>query len=507
MDQTAFLGARAGAARVVVDDRVRVRLADISDDAVLRLRADFTYENPEYKKRKAARIPLAGETREIATWSEDAGVMTFPRGGLSRVCDVLDAYGVDYEQVDARSVGDADLLFSHYDIPDLQGIELRPYQVAARDAVLKRENCIVHLGTGGGKTTIAMALIAAAKLPALVVVPDVGLLDQWYERVQRELGLRPDQIGRIGAGEWRVRPITIATDDTLHARPEAFEAIAGKFGVFVYDEVHGAAARTIFDVVDRSPSRFRVGFSNDSSRKDRKEFLVHDLFGAVAFEASARDLAAQGFILDVEVRVVPTDFDAPWYKAAFVDVARSRNRVRFASVQSRLIEEMTYDRARNELITDWVVREGGASAAVLSQRVEHAVELDRRIAATGVRTGFVLGGAGWKKQFGETIRGLRSGDVQVALGTIQAFGTGKDVPALANVFVVTPLANHKQGLAQVKGRACRLGKDSAHLYYFWDKRVSGKKAIENLVRWNKTVVVWSEGAWVNGRAYLREMRR
>jgi len=495
-----------GSARVVVDDRVRVSIRAIGDDAMERIRADFTHENPVYKQRKQQGIPLAGETAKIATWMDVEGELVVPRGGCGRLCAVLDAYGVRYEQVDARSEGDPELLFRNYEIPD-HLVELRPYQAEALAAVLARENCIVHLGTGGGKTTIAVALIAAVKRPALVVVPDVGLLDQWRDRVQKELGLRDDQIGVIGDGKWSVRPVTIATDDTLHARPEAFAKIARQFGVFIYDEVHGAAARTIFDIVDQMPARYRVGFSNDSSRKDRKEFLVRDLFGEVAYEANARELAAQGFILDVEVRVVPTDFDAAWYKSAFVSASRARSRARFAMVQTRLIEELTEDTARNDLIVEWVMREGVAeSSAVLSQRVEHAVELDRRIAGAGVKTGFVLGGASWRKQFKVTIAGLRDGSTRVALGTIQAFGTGKDIPALSTVFVVTPLANHKQNFAQVKGRACRLGKERARLVYFWDRRIHGKRAIENLVKWNKSVVVWSEGAWVNGREYLRSLR-
>lgn len=496
-----------GSARVVVDDRVRVSIRAIGDDALERIRADFTHENPVYKARKQQGIPLGGEPAKIATWQELGGELAVPRGGCSRLCAALDTYGVPYEQLDARTEGDSELLFRHYEIPDLQGIELRPYQVAALEAVLARENCIVHLGTGGGKTTIAVALIAAVKRPALVVVPDVGLLDQWHERVRKELGLRDDQIGIIGDGKWSVRPVTIATDDTLHARPEAFAKIAKQFGVFIYDEVHGAAARTIFDIVDAMPARYRVGFSNDSSRKDKKEFLVRDLFGEVAYEANARELAAQGFILDVEVRVVPTEFDAYWYKSAFVNAGRSRSRARFAMVQTRLIEELTEDAVRNDLIVEWVLREGvEESSAVLSQRVEHAVELDRRIAGAGVKTGFVLGGASWRKQFKATLAGLRDGSTRVALGTIQAFGTGKDIPALATVFVTTPLANHKQNFAQVKGRACRLGKERARLVYFWDRRIHGKRAIENLVKWNKSVVVWSDGAWVNGREYLRSLR-
>lgn len=491
---------------MVIDNRVRVSAREIGHDAVERVKVDFTHDNPEYKKRKAQKIPVGDELSQIATWLVDGDELSVPRGGCARLCRALDVHRVDFEQDDARSDGD-DALLAHYEIPDHR-VELRPYQAEALASILDRENCIVHLGTGGGKTTIAMALVAAVKRPALVVVPDLGLLDQWVERVVSELGLREDQVGQIGGGKWSVRPITIATDDTLHARPEAFAKIAGKFGTFVYDEVHGAAARTIFAIVDQMPARIRVGFSNDSSRKDRKEFLVHDLFGSVAYEKSARELAELGFILDVEVRVVPTDFDAPWYKAAFVEASRTRSRARFANVQTRLIEQMIGDDRRNDQIIDWVLRERGeSSAVVLSQRVEHAVDLDRRVSGAGVRTGMVLGGQQWKKQFRATVAELRAGTVGVAFGTIQAFGTGKDIPKVATVFVTTPLANHKQNFAQVRGRACRLGKDSARLYYFWDSKLAGRRAIENLVKWNKTVKVWSAGEWVEGRAFVRRWKQ
>ena len=118
----------------------------------------------------------------------------------------------------------------------------------------------------------------------------------------------------------------------------------------------------------------------------------------------------------------------------------------------------------------------------------------------------ILGGATWKRQFRATIAGLADGSIRIGLGTLQAFGTGKDVPAIAQVFVTTPIANNKQQMAQVKGRACRLGKESARLYYFWDRKVSGKKAIENLAKWNRKAVVWSGGEWVEARAHLRAMK-
>jgi hypothetical protein len=74
-----------------------------------------------------------------------------------------------------------------------------------------------------------------------------------------------------------------------------------------------------------------------------------------------------------------------------------------------------------------------------------------------------------------------------------------------------PIAKNIQLVKQVKGRLCRaceaIGKTKGILYYLWDKSIQGRKAVEILVKNNRSVVVQDEdGSWIDGKKYLARMR-
>jgi superfamily II DNA or RNA helicase len=80
-------------------------------------------------------------------------------------------------------------------------------------------------------------------------------------------------------------------------------------------------------------------------------------------------------------------------------------------------------------------------------------------------------GSFYKNEFKRTINGLRTGKVQIGVGTIQKTGTGHDIPQIDRGFILAPLAGNKQLFEQVLGRFRRIcrGKTEAAVYYFWDQ--------------------------------------
>ena len=124
--------------------------------------------------------------------------------------------------------------------------------------------------------------------------------------------MRKSSIGIIQGKRRSMKPLTIAMQKTLAQNPLTAEEM-NYFGVVICDEVQLFAAKTFIKAVDPFPAKYRVGISADHRRKDKKEFLIHDLFGGVAAEISRNELISLGVIVDTEIRVVPTDFQAPWY--------------------------------------------------------------------------------------------------------------------------------------------------------------------------------------------------
>ena len=68
--------------RVIVDSRVRIDAeGELDEETIKELRAEFTRENPKRKAMEAAKIKgWWNEPRVIATWGEERGLHTFPRG-------------------------------------------------------------------------------------------------------------------------------------------------------------------------------------------------------------------------------------------------------------------------------------------------------------------------------------------------------------------------------------------------------------------------------------------
>lgn len=484
-----------------LDSRIRIALSALDCDVEAALREEFNHVNPAHEKlKRMGYYPSANEPPVIKTWRHEGDDLTLPRGGMQRVRDVLAEHDMDWTVSDKRTEGSIDLWS---EIP-AHAVQLRDYQAEGRDACKFRENCLARAATGSGKTTMAIGLIAELQMPTLVIVWNGALMDQWVQRLQDELGLKKGDIGIVRAKRFNLKPVTLAMQQTLiKASAEKWQQLCSTFGVVICDEVQRFAARTFLDVVDRFPARYRIGISADETRKDRKEFLVYDVFGDVAHEAKRTELEKRGHIVDVDVVVVPTDFRADWYND-------QRKNPSVTADFNRLLDEMTADPARNVLAEDaamHAVQKEGGVLLVFSHRVEHCRSLDAALAARRVRSKCMLGGVENEEEFVAARVGLRDGTVQAGVGTFQAIGTGHDIPTVTHGVVTTPIATNKQLWGQVRGRLCRphKGKARATCIYLWDQHVFGWQPLRNLVAWNRSVRVQKDGRLVAAKRMLAEV--
>lgn len=484
--------------RIVVDNRARILDAGRLDrKTVGELKRLFEHDNPEWAKKRRLGLPTWNEPKTITTWSnrEDPEVLHFPRGGLPRLTRVLRDLGVDVEIRDARQFG------VEFDAPEHRRT-LYPYQENLVAKAIEREQCIVRAPTGSGKTTALLAIAARVRVPTLVVVHSQALLDQWRERVVAELGLRPRQVGVVQGKKFDLRPLTLTIQKTMANVAATSEEVRNYFGCVIADEVHLFAASTFFHCIDPFPARYRIGASADHRRKDRKEFLIHDLFGDVAADVSREELVESGHVLDVEIRTVPTNFAAPWYGVP--EDKEDDRQLDFV----RLVKEMADDPERNwaaiRLVREEVSK--GDQVLVMAHEREHCMKLGQILVGMGIRTGYLLGGPESAKEFASTVSGLKDGSVRVGVGTYKAIGTGIDIPRIGVAVGVTPIAGNQQFFGQVRGRVCRTakGKTGARLYVLWDRNVYPRH-LKNLVSWNAEVVVRdSAGDWVPAKSFLKE---
>lgn len=496
----------------------------IPPEAREQLEEAFTHSNPEWGKQAryggnvAKSIP-----KVIKTYRAALASFSVPRGKVVLLRDTLVGFGAHPRIVDLRNEGEPlpsswleagrHLLEGH----TRDGRPLHEHQLAIRDLLVNRENVLVRSPTASGKTIAELAAIIAAGRQALVLVPTVELAKQWQRDAECELQLNTGRVGMIGDGVYDLQPVTVCLPMSLLKHLSELPNI----GTLVVDEVQTAAAQTFSDVVDKCPSKYRLGVSADERRKDKLEFLIHEAFGRCALDVKRDDLIAKGIILDVEIRMLPTTFDCEDYRMVRARARELQSKAKGGERIGRhtakrmkldelaafndLLQRMQADAERNAVVRGAVVRavEDGGQVLVFAERREHAKQLHgevcERLNTTSV--GLMLGGKVDQAAFDRSRRGILDGTVKVSVGTYRATGVGINLPSVSNAVCATPCHSNRPYFGQVRGRVSRKGGGPvAVVWYVWDHRVFGRAPLDAMLAWNRTVKVRAgDGSWVNAR--------
>jgi superfamily II DNA or RNA helicase len=460
--------------RIEVAARVQVlpdNSSSLTSTIVDQLRSLCTHDNPDHPKwlkfRKGRPPP-----KFITTAERIRGGWAFPRGRLLQIVEVLQQHGLAHEIVDNRSKTSAPLV-------RWRGDPARGYQ----DRLITSGLAAIEAGDwaggvwrapqGSGKTSAALELVARAGLLALIVVPTRGIFTQWVDRSRLHLGVEP---GEIGDGKFRIgHVITIASQQTLW-RVEA-ERLQ-EFGLVICDEAQLFGAKTYQETIAKIPATYRLAVSGDERRADGKAFLIYDQFGERVEIVTRQEVLDADGAVPVEVVIVPTEFEADWYRALTPE-KKFNKRV-------QLIDKIVADKARNELAIRVAVRAAaaGQQVAILSARRDHCSVLDAVVNIHGAS--ILLMGA--DREFERNRQLFAEGKARFAVGTYQAIGVGFESHRELAVGVFgSPVvsSNNRMQFMQYLGRFARpaAGKRKATVFYLLDVRVFGKRPAALIRGW------------------------
>ncbi|RMD99510.1 MAG: DEAD/DEAH box helicase, partial [Deltaproteobacteria bacterium] len=210
-------------------------------------------------------------------WDERTRTWRAPAHRYREIVLLLRAQGVPY--------ADRARAFSPTDFPLRSGLRPRDYQEAAMRAWLSggRRGVIV-LPTGAGKTIVALLLIEKTRRPALIHVPTIDLMHQWYAVLSEHFG---GEIGLLGGGYKELASLTVATYDSalLHVTSKG-----NRFGFLIFDECHHLPGPQYQFAALGSIAPFRLGLTATPERADGRDRLLDDLVGPVCYRARIRDL-------------------------------------------------------------------------------------------------------------------------------------------------------------------------------------------------------------------------
>src|SRR6266851_1132757 len=204
---------------------------------LLRLAA---FQNPEFYKAQAMRLPTFNKPRVIACGEDLANHIALPRGCLAEVMELFEAHYIKPDIRDERCAGHSiDVEFCG---------QLRPSQQDAVSMIAEHDEGKLCAPTAFGKTAVAAWLIAARKVNTLVLVHRQQLLDQWHARLAMFLNLPAKSIGQVGGGKSeRCGTVDIAIIQSTHGN-EGVKDFVAEYGQVIVDECHHLSAFTFEQV-------------------------------------------------------------------------------------------------------------------------------------------------------------------------------------------------------------------------------------------------------------------
>ena len=420
---------------------------------LLRLAA---FQNPEFYRAQAMRLPTYDKPRIIACAEDHPKHIALPRGCLDEVRQTIEALKIQPVQRDER-YGGSPLNVSFCGA-------LRPQQEAAALALLQHETGVLAATTAFGKTVIAAWLIAQRGVNTLVLVHRRQLLEQWIDRLSSFLGLPGNSIGRLGGGRRRLTgTLDVALIQSM-VRKGVVDDRVGDYGHLIVDECHHLSARSFELVARRARAKFVMGLSATVTRKDGHHPIIFMQCGPIRHRIDPRRQAAERpFTHQVFVR--PTGFRA-------TDPPAPDTRAEF----HQLYEALRNDAARNGMICADVVSavSEGRTPLVLTERTEHLHGLAQQLSSLVPEVILMCGDQSKKKIDAACSRlaevSENAGRVIVATG--KYIGEGFDDPRLDTLFLALPVS-WRGTIAQYVGRLHRLceGKREVRVYDYADLNV------------------------------------
>lgn len=393
---------------------------------------------------------------------------TFLTGALPAVKRVLRGIGARYRVRDLRPSPRSRFHWR------LHRVALRDYQREVVEEAVSRGHGLVDVGTGGGKTLLAAAILARLGLPSLYLVTTRTLLEQSLDSLASYLGFEP---GRIAQGRFSPGPLTAALVQSLES--EKVDLTPWRNGALVFDEGHHVAARTYTDLVRRVNPRYHFYLSAVPFRRGADQVVLDAIAGRplTGGRYSARFLIERGYACEVEVRIERCRMSGDMRERSFGTLYR---------------EHLVLNTQRNDRIVE-ISREesaAGRSVLILVEQVLHGEELLRLL---GEEASFVHGGTS-RAALQEKTAAFASGRLRCLIATRGLFMEGVSIHGI-EVLINAGGLKSRARVVQTVGRGMRRAPGKSRCLYV-DFRDEDPARIFQAHSWERFRILKEEGFFV-----------
>lgn len=300
---------------------------------------------------------------------------------------------------------------------NLEGIELRDYQVRAINKALSKGRGIISAPPNAGKTELACGIVQVLGLPANFFTHRLTLLRQTKERFERRLGI---EVGIVGGGEEDIREVNILSVQSIHRKldePHIKELLKNTPVIFC-DEVHHASAKTFEKCFKACPNAFyRFGLSATPLLRDEiSNMIVRGLTGDEIVAVDNQQLIEAGisaspsvYLLNVREPKIPTHYT---FDLAY-DVGILRNDYR----NELIVNSTKHFLAQNK------------SVFILVWRIEHGETLLNLLQSGGIESEFISGQGTNTGQVQDVLKRFSKKELKCVVSSTIS-DEGLDVPAM-----------------------------------------------------------------------------
>lgn len=167
-------------------------------------------------------------------------------------------------------------------------------------------SALIELKCGGGKTVIALKILAILKKKTIIFVQKTFLKNQWIERInqfipQSKIGTIQGQIIDI---EDKDIVIAMVQSISMKAYPES---MFDSFGFAIYDEVHHMSSEVFSNCLKKCTTLYSVGLSATMNRKDGLTCVFKMYLGEICYKSTEEITENNVLVKAIDYKVLDDD--------------------------------------------------------------------------------------------------------------------------------------------------------------------------------------------------------
>jgi superfamily II DNA or RNA helicase len=374
-------------------------------------------------------------------------------------------------------------------------IPFMPYdhQIESAYKILKNRYCMAEVATSGGKSLIISIVMfytlkhIQSDAKFLIIVPSITLVTQFYDNIMEYnwginnlLEMREKKIDSILNPDAKYSPCDVRVEEVMSERPRKHSGTQDanvyigtyqslekwpkeffqQFHTVVTDEAHGAKAKTISTILQKTfkHAYSRFGVSGTFPDDDTCEILtIQSVLGPKITEVSANELKEKGIITPMDIKVILMNHNDKEFDSRMKEIRKGGYGKEAFEIEKDYIH---ISDKRLDFIKK-IVDKCDSNTLLLFHTIDYGQKIFNKLSKEiSDKDFFYIDGeiSGKKREEIKKQMDNTDGNVKVLVASYGTLSTGVSINAIFNV-IFTDSFKSEQIIIQSIGRALRLHSD------------------------------------------------